>query len=117
MDPRVTRAIEIVERDLHQPIKLQRLARGVGLSVSRFHQLFHVNTGFSPGYYFRILRLNRARQLLERSQISIKEISYIAGYFDRSHFEREFKKIFGVTPHACRTAALPSLLREPKRDH
>lgn len=106
MDPRVSIAIEIAAQDLRQTIRLSELANSVGLSVSRFHELFHLNTGSPPGHYFRLMRLDRARDLLVSSPVSIKEVSYIVGYSDRSHFEREYKKLFGVTPRTCRFCAL-----------
>lgn len=115
MDPRIRIAIEVVETDLRDPITLPYLAQLVGVSVSRFHDLFQLNTGCSPGQYFRGVRLKRARCLLETSSLAVKEIGPAVGYSDRSHFEKEFKKFFGITPSQCRTSFLPILLREQIR--
>ena len=115
MDPRVNIAIEIVETDLCEHISVPYLAHLVGVSVSRFHDLFQVNTGRSPGQYFRRVRLERARYLLETSSLAVKEVAPAVGYSDRSHFEKEFKKLFGITPSKCRTSVLPILLREQIR--
>ena len=62
----------------------------------------------SPGSYIRDLRVKKARELLETTSLSIKEIRLRVGMSDESHFTRYFKKAFGVTPSRHRAKALLS---------
>lgn len=57
-----------------------------------------------PIQYLKVLRIERAKHLLETSFLSIKEITHIIGLNDESHFVRDFKKIYGVPPTLYRTA-------------
>ena len=57
----------------------------------------------APIRYLRVLRMERARHLLETSYLSIKEIGYHVGLNDESHFVRDFKKTYGVPPTVYRT--------------
>ena len=102
-----------MERHLDRPLSLAALARGVNLSVSRFAHLFHTELGRSPVRYFRELRLDRARLLVEESNLSIKQIMSAVGFKDPSHFARGFARRHGVSPRKIRARA-----RSPGRsDH
>ena len=52
----------------------------------------------SPNEYLAILRVERSKQLLTETELSIKEIAVNVGYYDASSFIRRFKQITGVTP-------------------
>jgi len=58
----------------------------------------------SPARYQRWLRMQRARQLLETSLLTIKQIAGRIGIRDESHFWRDFKKIYGLTPSEYRAS-------------
>jgi transcriptional regulator GlxA family with amidase domain len=68
--------------------------------------LFKAEMRVSPGLYIRNLRVKRARELLETTSLSVKEIRLRVGMSDESHFTRYFKKAFGVTPSRHRAKAL-----------
>lgn len=57
-----------------------------------------------PIQYLKVLRMERAKHLLETSFLSVKEIAHIVGVNDESHFVRDFKKTYGVPPTSYRTA-------------
>ena len=105
MDWRVRTAIDAMHRDLGQPLAVSELARRVNLSRSRFTHLFRAERGCSPARYLREARLERARQLLEDSSLSIKEIMVRVGFNDPSHFTRDFSKRYGVSPRTFRARA------------
>ena len=110
MDRRVQAAIELMKADLRRELSPEDLARSTNLSRSRFQHLFKAETGVSPASYLRLLRLERARLLLETSFLTIKQIMLLVGVTDKSHFERRFKKAYGVTPteyRAVRTDGNP----------
>lgn len=104
MDLRVQIIVALMRDDLRRERSLDELARRVSLSRSRFQHLFKAETGTSPAHYLRDLRLDRARELLETSLLSIKQVMAGVGISDKSHFVREFKKAYGLTPTQYRAA-------------
>lgn len=52
----------------------------------------------SPIQYLKVLRIEKAKHLLETSFLSVKEITHLVGLNDESHFVRDFKKAYGVSP-------------------
>lgn len=105
MDQRVQIVIGLMKEELHQDILLSELASSVNLSLSRLHHLFKAETGTTPAQYLRSLRMEKAKELLEFTFMSVKQIMVSIGVRDRSHFEREFKKIYGLTPAQHRATA------------
>ncbi len=81
------------------------MARGVNLSAARLRELFKQETGLSPIQYLRRLRAERAAYLLQTSFLSVKEVAFHTGSGDVSHFVRNFKKEYGVTPRKFRLRA------------
>ena len=110
MDYRVLIVEAFMSDNLHRQLSLSEIAREVNLSSSRLRHLFVLETGVSPHRHLRLLRLNRARHLLENSWLTVMQIGLQVGMPDRSHFEREFKKVYSVTPGQYRTAARYSRL-------
>ena len=98
MDHRVKKVIALMEEYLHRGWPASRLARFVNISPSRLHQLFKDETGLPPGKYLHLLRMQQAKELLETSFLTIKEVMAKVGVADESHFVRDFKKVYGVTP-------------------
>ena len=105
MDRRVENLIALMERDLHQKLSLSMLAQSLNLSLSYLHHLFKAETGTTPARFLRSLRMERAKQLLETTSLTIEEIMISVGIRDKSHFAREFKKAYGLTPTRHRMAA------------
>jgi len=82
------------------------LANRVRLSPSRLSQLFKAETGMSPMQYLRTLRMRQAEDLLQTTFLSVKEIAFLSGASDVSHFVRDFKRHFGLTPSEFRDERL-----------
>lgn len=106
VDPRITWAVAQMQTGLARPIAIADLAVQVNLSPSRFRQLFGAQTGHSPARYLQQLRLRRARLLLERTFLSVKEVMTLVGYNDPSHFARDFRRLHGMPPSAARAPGL-----------
>lgn len=98
MDARVIKAISIISADLSKTVPIDELARTVNLSVSRLNSLFKLSVGLTISRYLRERRLNRARELLETTFLSVKEIGRECGLKDESHFVQNFKAVHGLTP-------------------
>jgi transcriptional regulator GlxA family with amidase domain len=106
MDQRIELVIDLMRHNLHRRLSPDKLANLVGLSPSRLHYLFKAGIGMSPSRYLRSLRLERARYLLNSTHSSVKQVMIEVGVTDRSHFEREFKRLYGVTPSRYRKVEL-----------
>jgi AraC-like DNA-binding protein len=98
MEHRVRQVIALAEESLHKGWSPAKLAALVNLSPSRLHQLFKEETGLPPARYLRQLRMRRAEELLETTNLSVKQVMASVGLSDESHFVRDFKKSCGLTP-------------------
>lgn len=105
MDPRVQLIIHLMREELHQDLTLDGLAQSVNLSVSYLHHLFKAETGTTPWLYLHALRLEKARELLVTTMLSVKQIMIRVGMKDKSHFGREFKKTYGQSPGQYRISS------------
>jgi AraC family transcriptional regulator len=108
MDGRIQRVLTIIGNNLHKKVSLNKLAQSVNLSPWHLHRLFKAETGVPPAKYIKQLRMQRASQLLEDTFLSLKEIMLKIGVHDESHFIRDFRAIYGLTPIRYRTRFLAS---------
>ncbi|HEY0546581.1 MAG TPA: AraC family transcriptional regulator [Pyrinomonadaceae bacterium] len=98
MEPRIYKVIHLITISLDREIPLEELAQSVNLSASRLRHLFKAETGLSPVQYLKAQRLEKAKLLLETTFLNLKEVMHQAGFADRSHFMRDFKKAYGLAP-------------------
>lgn len=98
MDYRVKNVIALMKEYLHRGWPASKLAQFVNISPSRLHQLFKHEIGLPPAKYLHLLRMERAKELLEASYLSVKEVMAQVGLTDESHFVRDFKRSYGHTP-------------------
>lgn len=96
------RAIQYMIDHLHTTIKLSDLANFLGLSKQHVIYIFKQETGFPPIDYFIRLKVQRACQMLDLTDMSIKEICHSLGIIDPYYFSRLFKKVMGTSPTAYR---------------
>ncbi|MEL6456256.1 MAG: AraC family transcriptional regulator [Cyanobacteria bacterium J06623_5] len=99
---RLGRVRDYVQASLEQPFNLSDLAEVAGLSLSLFSRTFKAATGQSPHQYVLSQRVQKARELLAFSPLSISEIAAECGFYDQAHLTRIFKKQLGTTPGAYR---------------
>lgn len=83
-----------------EPLTVTDLARRVALSPSAFSAQFREATGRAPYQFLKDLRLDRARELLVDGGTSVTSVSRRVGYTSVSHFIKEFRTRFGMTPKA-----------------
>jgi AraC-like DNA-binding protein len=98
MDQRVRNIIAFMNDNIYCHLSVGELARSIHLSPSHFRRLFRAQTGKSLTKYLKDLRMQHARQLLETTYLSIKQIGTRVGLSSMSHFVTDFKKAHGVTP-------------------
>ena len=99
-DP-VAPALAYVDAHLADALTVDTLAAQVNLSPSAFARVFREITGSSPHQYVKAARLDRARRLLEEGRGGVAAVSRSVGYLSVSHFIKEFRNRFGVTPGHC----------------
>lgn len=78
------------------------LCRAMAMSRAQLYRKIKALTGYSTAEYIRTIRLNKAKQLLETTDLPIGEVAVLVGYKDFSHFSRSFAKAFGCTPSDVR---------------
>jgi AraC-like DNA-binding protein len=94
----IARAIERLRKNFDQPLRIDDVAREVGMSVSGFHHHFKAVTAMSPLQFQKQMRLQEARRLMLGEHLDAASAGYRVGYDDASHFNREYKRLFGVPP-------------------
>jgi AraC-like DNA-binding protein len=95
---RIARALERLRKDFDRPLRIEDIAREVGMSVSGFHHHFRVVTAMSPLQFQKRMRLQEARHLMLAEDLDAASAGYRVGYSDASHFTREYKRLFGEPP-------------------
>lgn len=94
----IARAIEQLRQNFDQQIRIDDVAQEVGLSVSSFHHQFKAVTALTPLQYQKQLRLQEARRLMLGEDLDAASTAFRVGYNDASHFNREYKRLFGLPP-------------------
>jgi AraC-like DNA-binding protein len=95
---RISQAVEKICREFNKPLHVEELASGIGMSVSGFHHHFKEVTAMSPLQFQKQLRLQEARRLMVGEALDATTAGFRVGYDDTSHFNREYKRLFGVPP-------------------
>jgi AraC-like DNA-binding protein len=103
--PAVRTVRELMDREFDQRWTLGALAARVGLAPGYLAGLFTAQLGQPPHQYLNERRIDRARQLLASSDLSITAISVELGFSSSQHFARAFRQAAGCTPSAYRAAA------------
>lgn len=94
-------AIEYIHLHYHKEnISVKHLAGLCGVSTVHLRNLFRKRFAVSPVKYINDLKLTRAKELLSSRFYTVSEVCFLSGYHDESHFCREFKKHFTMTPSA-----------------
>ncbi|WP_040261162.1 AraC family transcriptional regulator [Pseudomonas massiliensis] len=95
---RVTQAIDWLNGNFAEPLRIEALARRANLSVSTLHHRFKAVTSMSPLQYQKQLRLQEARRLMLFEGLEVAAACYRVGYESPSQFSREYSRLFGAPP-------------------
>lgn len=99
---RLQQAIEYIHAHLDQELSLAEIAGAVNISPTYFANLFKRATGISPHQYVVQQRVERAKLLLSKTDLTIADIALQVGFSNQSHLTRHFKRLIGVTPKQVR---------------
>ena len=95
---RISRAIGRLREHYKEPLKIEEMARELGMSVSGFHHHFKSVTAMSPLQFQKQIRLQVARRLMLGEDLDAASAGHRVGYEDPSYFSRDYKKQFGAPP-------------------
>ena len=95
-------AIEAMENHVADPLKLKQLARLAGIGERQLNRLFREKIGQSTMSFYRNLRLEKARNLLTNSPLTLTEIALATGFSGSAHFSRVHSARYGTAPSSLR---------------
>ncbi|OPH38288.1 Arabinose operon regulatory protein [Moraxella lacunata] len=95
---KIKQACQWIQLHFDQPFKVADLAKQVHWGETQFYRHFRHITGLTPIGYQKAIRLNHAKSLILKENLSISEAGYQVGYESISQFSREYKRAFGVSP-------------------
>jgi len=102
LDQRIQKALHFLEEHVSEPFSLQNTARFAGLSHWRLSHVFHETVKCTPRQFHEQLRMERAKQLLRRTNLSIAEIAHSLGFDSEFYFSKRFKHTSGKSPQFYR---------------
>lgn len=104
--------IERMHDSLSDPVPVDELMAGLGLTRRQIERLFQSKLRISPARYYMNLRLDRARLLLVHSSKPIVEIALACGFSSASHFAKAYRDAYGISPQALRKSERQAAARE-----
>lgn len=91
-------AIKLMRQNLHTSLSMEEIAAKSGMGYSKFRKFFKNYTGYAPAQYFLRLKIEQAKDYLQSTSLSCKEIAYRLGFDSASHFNKIFRLHQGMTP-------------------
>lgn len=113
---RLRRVRDRIDREYAQPLDVEALARGVGMSAGHLSRRFRLVYGESPYSYLMTRRIERAMALLRRGDLSVTDVCFAVGCSSLGTFSTRFTELVGVNPSTYRrqaadqAAGIPSCL-------
>jgi AraC-like DNA-binding protein len=95
---RISKAVKQLRENIDQPLRIENIARELGMSVSGFHHHFKSVTAMSPLQFQKQIRLQEARRLMLGEDLDVASAGFRVGYDDPAYFSRDYKKLFGAPP-------------------
>lgn len=109
-DGMVHRAIALMQGHLDEPLSADQLASHLQVSSRHLRRHFHRSTGRTTSAYYLGMRLSRAHNLLEQTDLSVTEVALTSGFRSLEHFSRVYRKAFGCPPSRDRRQTLTAPL-------
>jgi len=102
--PKLSQVIRMMEQNLEEPISPSILAQEVGMSTRQLERLFRRYLNRSPKRYYMELRLQKARNLLMQTDMSVINVALACGFASPSHFSKCYRAHYDTTPYRERGA-------------
>jgi len=102
--PKLSLVIQLMEANIEEPISPSILAKDVGMSTRQLERLFRRYLNRSPKRYYMELRLQKARNLLMQTDMSVINVALACGFASPSHFSKCYRAHYDTTPYRERGA-------------
>jgi transcriptional regulator GlxA family with amidase domain len=102
--PKLSAVIQMMESNIEEPISPSILAKDVGMSTRQLERLFRRYLNRSPKRYYMELRLQKARNLLMQTDMSVINVALACGFASPSHFSKCYRAQYNTTPYRERGA-------------
>lgn len=102
--PKLSQVIQLMENNIEEPISPSVLARDVGMSTRQLERLFRRYLSRSPKRYYMELRLQKARNLLMQTDMTVINVALACGFASPSHFSKCYRAHYNTTPYRERGA-------------
>ncbi len=97
--PKLSQVIQMMEKNIEEPISPSILAKDVGMSTRQLERLFRRYLNRSPKRYYMELRLQKARNLLMQTDMSVINVALACGFASPSHFSKCYRAHYDTTPY------------------
>ncbi|WP_050929803.1 GlxA family transcriptional regulator [Aestuariivita boseongensis] len=97
--PKLSQVIQMMEANIEEPISPSLLAKEVGMSTRQLERLFRRYLNRSPKRYYMELRLQKARNLLMQTDMSVINVALACGFASPSHFSKCYRAHYDTTPY------------------
>ncbi|MDW3184265.1 GlxA family transcriptional regulator [Roseobacter sp.] len=97
--PKLSKVIQMMEGNIEEPISPSILAKNVGMSTRQLERLFRRYLNRSPKRYYMELRLQKARNLLMQTDMSVINVALACGFASPSHFSKCYRSHYNTTPY------------------
>jgi transcriptional regulator GlxA family with amidase domain len=97
--PKLSRVIQMMEQNIEEPISPATLAKDVGMSTRQLERLFRRYLSRSPKRYYMELRLQKARNLLMQTDMTVINVALACGFASPSHFSKCYRSHYDTTPY------------------
>ena len=102
--PKLAKVIQMMEANIEEPISPATLAKDVGMSTRQLERLFRRYLNRSPKRYYMEIRLQKARNLLMQTEMSVINVALACGFASPSHFSKCYRSHYNTTPYRERGA-------------
>jgi len=100
--PQILKAIQFMEEQFSKIENIQDVWKAVNLSSTYFRKLFKNETGYTCEAFLKMIRMEKAKELLVKGELSVKEVCFQTGFHSPEHFSRTFQKYWGESPNNYR---------------
>ena len=97
--PKLSAVIQMMEANIEEPVSPSILAKDVGMSTRQLERLFRRYLNRSPKRYYMELRLQKARNLLMQTDMSVINVALACGFASPSHFSKCYRAHYNTTPY------------------
>lgn len=98
-NPKLLMAMQVMENNIEDPLTPDEIAKIIGLSTRQLERLFARFMSISPKRYYLRIRLEKGRNLLRQTNLSVTDVCMACGFKSLSHFSKSYRATYGIPPN------------------